>query len=225
MPRLDRVLTVVLCLASTVQAGAQDSASVPTYEQIGGHVQAGLDALAGRPDSALALLGRLAAEGAVVVHEAATDSAFARLRSGPEWSRITASIEASRQPIGSSRPAFELAGRDLTAEGTAWDSKTGTLFLSSLYKRKIVAIARDGTPRDFIAPGRDGIGPVVGLEVDPSRRGLWAASMGCRKRESRWRTPRSWRTGCSSTTTWTPADCAVGTCCGPQRAGATASTT
>lgn len=212
MPRLDRVLTVVLCLASTVQAGAQDSARVPTYEQIGGHVQAGLDALArgdtsgyldgtaralalaprlppvvyhraraqalaGRPDSALALLGRLAAEGAVVVHEAATDSAFARLRSGPEWSRITASIESSRQPIGSSRPAFELAERDLTAEGTAWDSKTGTLFLSSLYKRKIVAIARDGTPRDFIAPGRDGIGPVVGLEVDPSRRGLWAASM------------------------------------------------
>ena len=128
-------------------------------------------------DSALALLGRLAAEGAVAVHEAPADSAFDRLRRSPGWSVVAARIEASRQPISTSTTAFELPERDLLAEGTAWDAKTRTLYLSSLYKRKIVAISPDGTARDFIGSGDEGIGPVAGLEVDPVRRGLWAASM------------------------------------------------
>ncbi len=134
-------------------------------------------ALAGFPDSALALLGRLAAEGAVAVHEAPADSAFDRLRASPRWSEVARRIEASRRPISTSTAAFELPERDLTAEGTAWDAKTRSLYLSSLYKRKIVAIGPDGAARDFITPGQDGIGPVVGIEVDPERRGLWAASM------------------------------------------------
>src|SRR5262245_11922566 len=70
-------------------------------------------ALAGRSDSALALLARLAAEGAVVVYEAATDSAFDRLRQSPRWRDVTASIEASRRPISTSTTAFELPERDL----------------------------------------------------------------------------------------------------------------
>ena len=212
MPLTDRIAVVVLGLASAAPAAAQDAAPAPTFEEIGGRVQAGLDALArgdttgylegtaaalaiaplvppvayhraralalsGRTDSALALLERIAAEGAVVAYEAGTDSAFDRLRSSPGWTRVAASIDASRRPITTSRPAFELAERDLTAEGTAWDRKTRTLFLGSLYKRKIVAIARDGAPRDLIVPGQDGIGPVVGIEVDAARRGLWAASM------------------------------------------------
>ena len=134
-------------------------------------------ALSGGTDSALTLLDRLATDGAITAAEAASDSAFAALRGDPRWGRVAAKIEAARQPISTSRPAFELPERDLTAEGTAWDPKTRTVFLSSLYKRKIVAIGSDGTARDFIQSGQDGIGPVVGLEVDPSRRGLWAASM------------------------------------------------
>ena len=109
--------------------------------------------------------------------EAPADSAFDRLRRSRRWSEVAASIESSRRPISTSTTAFELPERDLTAEGTAWDAKTGNLYLSSLYKRKIVTIGPDGTARDFITPGQDGIGPVVGIEVDAARRGLWAASM------------------------------------------------
>jgi serine beta-lactamase-like protein LACTB len=134
-------------------------------------------ALSGGIDSALVLLDRLAVEGAVAVFDAPSDVAFARLLRSPRWTRLTAKIEAARQPISTSKPAFELAERDLTAEGTAWDPKTGTVFLGSLYKRKIVAIGPDGIARDFIGSGQGGIGPVVGMEVDPARRGLWAASM------------------------------------------------
>jgi serine beta-lactamase-like protein LACTB, mitochondrial len=162
--------------AAYLRGTGQAFALAPRVPPVAYH-HARAHALAGGTDSALALLDRLAAEGAVVAYEAATDSAFARLRGSSRWQAVAAGIEATRRPISTSAKAFELPERDLTAEGTAWDAKTRTLFLSSLYKRKIVAIGPDGRARDFIASGQDGIGPVVGIEVDPVRRGLWAASM------------------------------------------------
>jgi CubicO group peptidase (beta-lactamase class C family)/sugar lactone lactonase YvrE len=162
--------------AAYLRGTGQAFALAPRVPPVAYH-RARAHALSGGTDSALALLNRLAAEGAVVAYEAATDSAFDRLRRSPRWKGIAARIEAARRPISTSTKAFELPERDLTAEGTAWDAKTRTLFLSSLYKRKIVAVGPDGRARDFIASGQDGIGPVVGIEVDPVRRGLWAASM------------------------------------------------
>jgi CubicO group peptidase (beta-lactamase class C family)/sugar lactone lactonase YvrE len=162
--------------AGYLNGTGQASALAPRVPPVAYH-HARAHALAGGADSALALLARLAAEGAVVVHEAPADSAFDHLRKSPRWRDVAAKIEASRRPISTSTTAFELPERDLTAEGTAWDAKTRTLYLGSLYKRKIVAIGAEGRARDFITPGQDGIGPVVGIEVDPVRRGLWAASM------------------------------------------------
>ncbi|MBA3259339.1 MAG: SMP-30/gluconolactonase/LRE family protein, partial [Gemmatimonadales bacterium] len=132
---------------------------------------------AGRRDSALTLLGRLAREQSVIAFDAPADSAFTGLAGDPGFRSAVAAIERARQPISRSTTAFELPERDLIAEGVAHDPKTGTLFLSSMYKRKIVAIAPDGAARDFAATGADGLGPVVGMEVDPSRRTLWAAAM------------------------------------------------
>jgi CubicO group peptidase (beta-lactamase class C family) len=151
-------------------------ALAPTVPPVAYHHARALT-VAGMTDSAIFLLDRLAREGAVAVFEAAEDSAFTRMAATQAWRGVMERIGKARQPISHSSPAFELAERDLTAEGTAWDSRTRTLFLSSMYKRKIVAIAPDGAARDFIASGQNGIGPVVGLEVDPVRRGLWAASM------------------------------------------------
>jgi CubicO group peptidase (beta-lactamase class C family)/sugar lactone lactonase YvrE len=162
--------------AAYLRGTGQAFALAPRVPPVAYH-HARAHALVGGTDSALALLDRLAVEGAVVVYEAQADSAFARLRGSARWKAVATRIEATRRPISTSVRAFELPERDLTAEGTAWDTKTRTLFLSSLYKRKIVAIGPDGRARDFIASGQDGIGPVVGIEVDPARRGLWAASM------------------------------------------------
>ncbi len=203
-------LLVLLLVSSSIAPDL--AAQAPTFQQISGHIETGLEALGrgdtagylqgtrqafamapqvpsvayhharahalgGSRDSATLLLRRLAAEGAAVLLDATEDSALTSLRATPAWTTIAAGIERARRPIATSTPAFELAERDLTAEGTAWDGKTRTLFLSSLYKRKIVAVAPDGTARDFVPTGRDSLGPVVGLEVDPGRRGLWAASM------------------------------------------------
>jgi sugar lactone lactonase YvrE len=134
-------------------------------------------ALAGRRDSAVALLDRLARQGAVAAFEAPTDSAFTGLVADAGFKEALEAIGRAREPLVRSTPAFELAERDLIAEGVAYDTRSGTLFVSSLYKRKIVAVARDGSVRDFVATGADGLGPVVGMEVDHRRRALWAAAM------------------------------------------------
>lgn len=134
-------------------------------------------ALAGQADSALDLLARLAREQTVVAFEAPTDSAFRGLAGNSRFRATVAAIERARRPVARSTRAFELPERDLIAEGVAHDPRSGTLFISSLYQRKIVAISRGGSVRDFVATGADGLGPVVGMEVDPVRRTLWAAAM------------------------------------------------
>ena len=148
----------------------------PTSPIIGYHYARAL-ALTGADDSALALLSRLALEGSVSVLEAPTDSAFGGLAGRPAFRPIAERIERARRPVSHSATAFELAERDLIPEGTAYDRRTRTLYLSSFYKRKILAVAADGTARDFTAPGQDGLGPVAGMEVDPRRRELWAVTI------------------------------------------------
>ena len=75
-----------------------------------------------------------------------------------------------------SRFAFTIPEPDLVAEGIAHDAATGTFFVSSTYKRKIVAVGRDGAVRDFTREGQDGLLGVVGMKVDVARRRLWAAA-------------------------------------------------
>jgi streptogramin lyase len=148
----------------------------PTSPVVAYHYARAL-ALTGSADSALALLQRLAAEGALSAFDAPADSAFAGLTGRPAFKGIAERIARARRPVSRSRTAFELAERDLIPEGTAYDPGTRTLYLSSFYKRKIVAVSENGSVRDFTAPGQDGLGPVAGLEVDPRRGEIWAATM------------------------------------------------
>ena len=40
-------------------------------------------------------------------------------------------------------------------KGIAHDPASGTFFVGSIYKRKIVAISREGVARDLVAPAAD----------------------------------------------------------------------
>ena len=162
--------------AAYLEGSARSYRLAPTTPVIAYHHARAL-ALSGSADSALGILARLARADAVVAFEARADSAFRRLRADPRFRSIAARIDRARAPVSHSRPAFELAERDLIPEGTAYDTGTRTLYLTSFYKRKVVAVSANGTARDFTAAGQDGLGAAVGLEVDPRRRELWVASM------------------------------------------------
>lgn len=69
-----------------------------------------------------------------------------------------------------------LQERDLIPDGTAYDPVTEQVFISSMYKRKIVAIRKDGSHYDFINEASDGIWATLGMVVDPTRRKLWVIS-------------------------------------------------
>jgi sugar lactone lactonase YvrE len=80
------------------------------------------------------------------------------------------------EKIAGSAVAFRIPEKGLVPEGIAFDSKSGSFFVSSIRKRKIVRVAPDGKASDFVASGRDGLRGVLGMRVDPARRRLWACT-------------------------------------------------
>lgn len=66
--------------------------------------------------------------------------------------------------------------KDLVPEGTAYDQETGQVFISSMYKRKVIAVRKDGSYYDFILEGQDGIWATLGMAVEPKTRRLYVLS-------------------------------------------------
>lgn len=84
--------------------------------------------------------------------------------------------EALQVPIRQSTVYAVIDEADLIPEGTAYDPNTGTTFLSSTYKQKIVGIRPDGSYYDFKTEQEDGLWSTLGMEVDPERQILWVVS-------------------------------------------------
>jgi len=79
-------------------------------------------------------------------------------------------------PAHTSALAFRITQPDLIPEGIAWDPVGRSLYVGSLYKKKIVRVGPDGAVRDFVRSGQDGLWTVLGMTVDEKRRTLWVVS-------------------------------------------------
>lgn len=86
----------------------------------------------------------------------------------------------ARQPrVSNARVAFTIKGqRDIVPEGIAYDPVDNVFYLSSIYRRKIVRVDRNGNARDFVAEAQDGMLSGLGMKVDARRRLLWVISTG-----------------------------------------------
>lgn len=71
--------------------------------------------------------------------------------------------------------AFTLPERDLLPENVAFDPETGSFFVGSTRKGKIVRYL-DGAVEDFVPARAHGLWMVIGMKADPERRALWVAS-------------------------------------------------
>jgi streptogramin lyase len=134
---------------------------------------ASAQALNGAKADAAATLERLAGLG--LGFDPAGDPDFAGVKDAPELQPVFEKLQALRAPFGTSEPAFRLPDKDMV-EGVARDPKTGAFFVSSVWRRRIVRVAADGTAAAFVPEGRDGLYSVIALAVDPERRALWATS-------------------------------------------------
>lgn len=85
--------------------------------------------------------------------------------------------EADKLRISHAQTYAVIDESDLIPEGVAFDDHTGITYLSSTYKRKVVAVMPDGSYFVFKHEGEDGLWSVVGMEVDEANRSLWVVSL------------------------------------------------
>jgi sugar lactone lactonase YvrE len=131
-------------------------------------------ALNGNVGEALATLGSLTRMGAAPNLD---HRDFALLKERRELTPLRAAARRNATPKGRSAVAFKLAEKDLIPEGIAYDPVADAFYVGSIYRRKIVRVARGGRAVDFTSPGRDGMLSVLGMRVDARRRLLWACSV------------------------------------------------
>jgi DNA-binding beta-propeller fold protein YncE len=131
---------------------------------------------AGRPDEAADAARRLLRWDARYAALALADSAMRDVRPAVAALDVPALRERAERPVARAHVWAVLAERDLVPEGTAWDPATRAVLVGSLHKRKVVAIAPDGSVRDRVPPGAGGLASVVGIHVDARRGVLWVAS-------------------------------------------------
>lgn len=95
----------------------------------------------------------------------------------PEFLAIKQRLDARQPRVARAEQVFTLTGhRDLIPEGIAYDPVDDVFYVSSLYRRKVLRVQRDGSAIDFVPEGQDGILATLGLHVDPVRRILWVAT-------------------------------------------------
>jgi len=128
----------------------------------------------GRTAEALEWLGR-AADTRAGIDVAAVEAAFGSAVDDPGVRALLSRLRGNLTPLVASTLAFRLAEKDLFPESVAHDPADGAFYVGSLRKRKIVTVL-DGVARDFVPAKAHGLGAVLGMKVDASRRELWANS-------------------------------------------------
>ncbi len=101
---------------------------------------------------------------------------FASISDRSDFQQLLQLQKDLQKMVASSDTAFVLTDRSLHVESVSVNPKTGTAYVGSIHKRKIVAIDARGNARDFTKPGEHGLTAVLGLRLDTKRQLLWACS-------------------------------------------------
>lgn len=130
-------------------------------------------AASGNTDAALGWLDLLADLG--ITTDLGRAEALAPLRKDPRYEAIAKRIAANGNSRGAPAKTFTASETLLLVEGVAFDPVRDRFFLSSIYERKIVSTARDGTIAPF-AGRAAGLWSPTGMTVDGARGLLVVAS-------------------------------------------------
>src|SRR5215207_2122020 len=129
-------------------------------------------ALNGESVPAIETLSRLARMG--LVFPVLDSENFVSLRGLPATDSVINQFRKNQEPILRSTREVTVAEKGIVPESVAVDTRTGTFYISSVAKRKIVKV--DGKARHSIfADAAAGLWSVLGIKIDQKRRHLWAA--------------------------------------------------
>lgn len=134
---------------------------------------AAISTLQGKKPEAIASLSKIADMGLALRPE--KDPDFDSIKDSTEFKAILKRFEDNRAPIVKSSTAFTIPEKGLITEGLAYDPVEETFFVSSVHKRKILSVSKNGEVKPF-ASEQDGLFSVLGMSVDAKRRHLWVTS-------------------------------------------------
>ncbi|MBX2964077.1 MAG: hypothetical protein KF687_16305 [Cyclobacteriaceae bacterium] len=126
-----------------------------------------------KPDEAVALL-----QSAILISTTfdLTVDDLKSLQNREDFKSVIALKERLGQPITNSVEAFTIPDPQLHAENITPGFKSGTFFVSSIHKRKVVYIDVLGNSTDFISSKQNGLGAVMCVKADSKTNSLWVAS-------------------------------------------------
>ncbi len=130
-------------------------------------------ALNGKTDEALAVLEQLAKMDLFFAVE--KDDDFKSLLDLPRFKTIQNEFALNQKAVNRSEKTFTIPNKDLITEGIAYDAAAKRFFVSSVHKRKIVAVDERGKVADFSSEA-DGLWSVSGMRVDDARKILWVTT-------------------------------------------------
>jgi tetratricopeptide (TPR) repeat protein len=135
---------------------------------------AAVSALSGNNAEAIDLLDKLAAM--KLVYNPEKDSDFISIWNSPLLQKITAKFSDNNKQTGNCKTAFTLDEHDLITEGINYYPKNKNFYISSIRKRKILSVDKNGSVEDFITTEQDGIWGIFGMAVDKSNGILWVST-------------------------------------------------
>lgn len=104
------------------------------------------------------------------------DPDFTAVQDKEEFKNLLKIFEENSKPVNNSDIQFEYPEKDLITESVAYNPESGSFYLSSIHKRKIVEINKDGKAEDFKSGMEDNLWSVFGMKVDNRHRFLYACS-------------------------------------------------
>jgi hypothetical protein len=104
------------------------------------------------------------------------DPAFMELKEMKEFSTLIENVHRDFPVVAQAREAVRTTEKDLVPEGLAYAAQRNVFYLSSLNRRKIVEIGRDGNISDFVPSDRFALLPVLGIRISPIDDTVWADS-------------------------------------------------
>lgn len=158
--------------AASLENFKKASALVPNYPRFIFNIAA-LQSLLGNNAESIKTLNQLADMGLVFAVE--KEEEFAPLKNLDEFKAVLKKFESNKTPIVKSEPGFTLDEKGLVTESVAYDPTAQTFYVSSVHKRKIVSLDKNGVVKDF-ASAQDGLWSVLGMKIDAKRRHLWVVS-------------------------------------------------
>lgn len=131
----------------------------------------------GLKEEALNDIGHVVQQRGIMIKAIHNDSLLnADLGSDPRFAEYKKTVASFDTPRDRSVVAYEIQDKMLLPEGITHDPVTNTIYMGSLYLRKIISIDKNGVIKDFIKSKQDDVLGVVGTLVDPKRRILYFCS-------------------------------------------------